>query len=126
MVLSVKLSEEVAVRLGATAEVTLAAPPALRNEFLGRAAFQDIEAVVTPTGIIIAFELEPEEVQSIRHGKNQFLMHIHSTTGVFPFRLIFEKMELGVLNGDASGGQKSQNEENTDDRLSDSEPSKED
>lgn len=121
MVLNVKMSEEVAVALGAKAEVTLAAPPALRAEFLGRAAFQDVEAIVTDTGIIMAFEFEPDELRAIKNGKNQFLMHVYSTTGIMPFRLIFEKMEPGVLNGQSNRGQEPQNEEDSNSGLPDSE-----
>lgn len=89
---NVEVSEEVADKLQGQ-KVSMNAPVELQLELFGREALTDVEAVITPIGTIIAFELTNEEVRAIKHGQTQFLIHFLYIEQIPPFRLIFESEE---------------------------------
>lgn len=84
---------------------------------LAQAAFNDVEAILAPSGIIIGMELTPKELESIKNGQHVFLVHFWSQTGISPFRLIFNEADIPTTTSE-SNGTKDQN--NFDLRLPDS------
>lgn len=102
MVLNVPLEDKVVEALNGE-RIRLQATEALQQAFLGRAAFQDVEAIICPTGIVFGMELEEDEARAIAQGQRHFLMHIYSTEGINPFRLIFERVDPGDTRDKSNG-----------------------
>ena len=97
------IAPEVAAELQGK-NVSMDVPPELREQIFGNVAVDELEAVLTPVGVVVAFELTLEEARAISHGNRQFFIHFLHADRIPPFRFVFEQMPAPhESNGHKSG-----------------------
>lgn len=98
MPLNIEVDDEVAQRLQGT-KVILSAPEQVVNMPFGRTVLEDVEAVMTPIGLVVAFELTRGELRAFKEGKNQFLIHFFHADKLPPFRILMEDYDEQAEEG---------------------------